>query len=203
MTMPAVVVALEAMSQPDMVRRQLRRPLPDDLIDLIKCAAGDRETILRITKERNITEDSLVEASKFFLRHVVGSGGSDKRRTLGLPKSASKADVREHRRWLLKWLHPDRNPSKWEAKLFLKVEIAANTLVAEDSKNAKIIALAASRRGRQRVKPKKIYVSAAFALPTDDEQYTRRMRRFLTLSCLGISFLSLLLFGLSEWLPAR
>jgi hypothetical protein len=204
MTMPAVVMALEAMSRPDIVRRQLRRPLPDDLIDLIKCAAGDRDTIERITVERSISEASLVDASKFFLRHVVGSGGNDNHRTLGLPKSASKDDVREHRRWLLKWLHPDRNPSKWEATLFLKVETAANQLVATETKEATVIAFPRFRRSRSRIRSASSpYLTTAHTMRDDGEQSLDRLRRLLLLSCLGVSFLFLLLFGISEWYPLR
>jgi hypothetical protein len=203
MTMPAVVIALEAMSRPDLVRRQLRRPLPDDLIDLIKCAAGDRDTIERITLERSISEASLVDASKFFLRHIVGSGGNDNHRTLGLPKGASKEDVREHRRWLLKWLHPDRNPSTWEATLFLKVETAANQLVSTESKESTVIAFPKPHRSKSRMRVASPYLAAAHAPEESGEQSLDRLRRVLLLSCLAISFMFLLLFGISEWYPVR
>jgi hypothetical protein len=202
MTMPAVVMALEALSRPDIVPRQMRRPLPSDLIELIRCAAGDRETIERVAAERDISENSLIEASKFFLHHVINSGGNDNYRTLGLAKTAGKEDVREHRRWLLKWLHPDRNPSKWEATLFLKVEKAANTLLSSDA-----VAVVPettrmrSRSDKKRPRSSRAYGSAALIAEGDSEQSLQRMRRLMLLSCLGLSFLTLLLFGISEWYP--
>jgi hypothetical protein len=201
MTMPAVVMALEALSRPDIVPRQMRRPLPSDLIELIRCAAGDRETIERLAAERDIAESSLVEASKFFLRHVISSGGNDNHRTLGLSRSAKREEVREHRRWLLKWLHPDRNPSRWEATLFLKVEKAANTLLAEE---AAVALPVASRRPHGRDKPvRATRAFASMAHEADEENATSHMRtkRRLLISCLGISVLTLLLFGMSEWYP--
>jgi DnaJ domain len=199
MTMPAVVMALEAMSQPDIVKRQLRRPLPRDLIDLIKCAAGDVGTITRITTERNIREDSLVEASKFFLRHVVGSGGNDNYRTLGLPRSASTSEVREHRKWLLKWLHPDRNPSKWEAQMFHSVETAANRLLDG------VQGSAASATRQTRSRPGGRYKLAPLGADMDLEEtdgedaLLLRKRKFLMLVCLGLSMTTLVLFGIFEW----
>jgi DnaJ domain len=203
MTMPAVVMALEAMRQPDIVRRQLRRPLPTDIIDLIKCAAGDRGTIERITVERSITEPVLVEASKFYLRHIVGSGGNDNYRTLALPETASKDDVREHRRWLLKWLHPDRNPSKWEATLFLKVETAANVLAASEPQGATVIAFTRTPKNKRRMRPASPYLPAPQFMHRESDQSFERARKLLVFSCLVISIVSLLLFGFLEWYPVR
>lgn len=55
---------------------------------------------------------------------------------LALPQNWSSQDVREHKRWMLKWLHPDRNPSAWEANLFHRVKEASDRIengTAKDS----------------------------------------------------------------------
>jgi hypothetical protein len=36
-------------------------------------------------------------------------------RILGIEPTASRATARNHMRWLLEWLHPDRNNNQWDA----------------------------------------------------------------------------------------
>ncbi len=117
-------LALEVFRQPLLARQLKRNPLPEGMLDVIQIAAG---------VDTNITQTDdphLREAAIFFLQQVLVSTHSDKFRLLGLRPGANIDLIREHRRWLLKWLHPDRNHNKWESTLFTKVHAAAATLEA-------------------------------------------------------------------------
>lgn len=126
--MLAVDRALEAARQPKQLLRQSPQPLPPDMLDVIKCAAGDEMTLARYGLERGLHQDSIRDAARVYLQHVVTHANGSDRLVLGLPKGATANDVREHKRWMLKWLHPDRNPSKWEANLFHRVKEASARL---------------------------------------------------------------------------
>ncbi len=126
--MLAVDRALEAARQPKQLLRQSPQPLPPDMLDVIKCAAGDEMTLARYGLERGLHQDSIRDAARVYLQHIVTHANGSDRLVLGLTRSATANDVREHKRWMLKWLHPDRNPSKWEANLFHRVKEASARL---------------------------------------------------------------------------
>jgi hypothetical protein len=145
---PAIDVALDVFRQPSLARRLLRAPLPEGMLDVIQIAAGKSSNTVHEAdlKKRRI-------AAIFFLQQVLVSGANDNYRQLGLNPGASLDLVREHRRWLLKWLHPDLNHNKWESTLFGKVNSAAAALELRMSQiNQPIIALSKSNSRRSRPK---------------------------------------------------
>ncbi len=112
-------IALELFSQPALARRIRQQPLPEGMLEVIQIAAGNSPS------DRNqLSQDAAI----FFLQQVLISRDNDNFRLLGLNHGASLELVREHRRWLLKWLHPDRNHNKWESTLFDRVNLAATQL---------------------------------------------------------------------------
>jgi hypothetical protein len=64
----------------------------------------------------------------FFLQQALLYPGADNYRVLGLSPGATLNDIKDHKRLLLKWLHPDRNSSSWEQLLFQRVATAATDL---------------------------------------------------------------------------
>lgn len=102
-----------------------RLPLGDGMLDLIKIACEDEGTLATARAELGEQDNVLVEAAKHYLRRLLQEPSSDPYRRLALRPGAPEKAVRDHKRWLLKWLHPDRNPSKWEAQLFAVVNTAA------------------------------------------------------------------------------
>jgi hypothetical protein len=128
----AVHSALRAYRQPSRLRMWRYLELPQDYLDLIKISAGDHETIEALMNRYNVNEDELRSAAVFVLNYVISRAGGDNFRILGLPKYAGREDIRIHKRWLLKWLHPDRNHNAWESVLFRKVSDAAKGV--EDAK---------------------------------------------------------------------
>jgi hypothetical protein len=200
MSRSAIADALEALNQPDVLPRLMRKTLPPDTLELIKCAATDRATLSRISAERRLEESVLIEASRHYLQHVITSSHSDGYRALGLSSTATSTDIQNHRRWLLKWLHPDRNPSKWETQLFQSVEKAAHQLI-EGKAESEIVAPKAVVASATPLRRATTMLSAKrFA---DVEIVTappyERFRPFAIAVCLAISLFALVYFGLSEW----
>ena len=89
--------------------------LPDGVFLLLRIAAGE-EQALQAARER-AQEDSakLREAATFYLQQVLFAPESDSYRVLGVNPDESEERLREHYRWLARWLHPDRNQDEWEA----------------------------------------------------------------------------------------
>lgn len=140
MTRAAIDTAMDAVHRPLQLQRAGAMQLPRNMIDVIKCAAGDPASLEDAVRTRLSTEQQVQDAARFYLQAVISSGGPDPYRTLGLNRLADVEEVREHRRWLLKWLHPDRNPNKWEATLFTRVEQASALLLNGPENDAGVLA---------------------------------------------------------------
>jgi hypothetical protein len=132
----AVLEALDMFKQPAKARSMGRHVLPLDMLEVIKIAAGDQETTDRWAEGCREKSDVVRQSAVFFLQQTIAKAGDDKFRTLGLSSGAGVDEIRLHKRWLLKWLHPDRNPSKWETALFLRISTVANSL--EDLRDAQL-----------------------------------------------------------------
>lgn len=46
---------------------------------------------------------------------------ADDFRLFGVEATAAAEELRDNRRWLLKWLHPDRNGGDWEHEQFVRI----------------------------------------------------------------------------------
>jgi hypothetical protein len=159
----AVQEALELFRQPARLRFIDRTELPVEMLDVIKIAAGDDNTIQLWADTFNEVPNVVREAAVFYLQQTIARSGVDNFRMLGLQPGAATADIRAHKRWLLKWLHPDRNPSKWQAALFYRVSgvadqleslsAAACSLPAEPSMLTKSSHGTSAHMRRQRLKP--------------------------------------------------
>src|SRR5262249_26695937 len=57
----------------------------------------------------------LIEAARFYLQQVLFRPEADCYRILGIKPADSRETARNHMRWLLEWLHPDRNGNSWDA----------------------------------------------------------------------------------------
>lgn len=125
---PAIEIALDLREMPSLARIVRRRPLPPELTEVLRVAAGSEDVAQEFASKYRRSEAHIREASIFFLQQAVLFPGADSYRTLGLVPGAPPEQIREHRRWLLMWLHPDRNKDKWESALFDKVVAAANAI---------------------------------------------------------------------------
>lgn len=127
-TTKAIEVALAVYKQPNQFVVPKTGNYPLFMLDVVKSAAGDEATLQKNSADLDVSTEQVSQASKFYLQKLCASAGDDPFRMLALDVGATEADIRDHKRWLLKWLHPDRNPSKWEAKFFMAVNQAAQQI---------------------------------------------------------------------------
>jgi hypothetical protein len=125
---PAIEIALDLQAMPSLARTIRKRPLPPEVTALLRVAAGSPELTGEFAGKYRCSENRIREACVFFLQQAALFPGADNYRMLGLDPGAPAQQVREHRRWLLMWLHPDRNKNKWESALFDRVVAAAKAI---------------------------------------------------------------------------
>jgi hypothetical protein len=129
----AISAALLSYSQPLRAPERRASKLPDGMLLVIKAAAGDAATLADLETSLGHDTKTLQEASSFYLQQQLTGVKTSAFQQLGLNDQASSDDIALHKRWLLKWLHPDRNPNKWQTQMFNGVTNAAraaNTLAA-------------------------------------------------------------------------
>ena len=125
----AVNVALECHKRPNAfdVKREL---FPHGMLNVIKIAGGDDTTLQNCAEATGFEPASLMEACRWYLIQMLYHKSKSELQLLGLNPGASLEDIRQHKRWLAKWLHPDRNANVWETKFFHKVERAGTSLMS-------------------------------------------------------------------------
>ena len=110
MTQPHVIeLALDLARMPTLVRSSPVPPLPPNITELMRIAAAAPEACEAAAAQTGEPSLVLIEAARFYLQQVLFRPDADCYRILGVQSAASRATAREHMRWLLEWLHPDRN----------------------------------------------------------------------------------------------
>src|SRR5690606_9222588 len=84
--------------------------LPDDVRPLLRIAAADATALEQATRATGEPPARLRDAASLFLQRVLFDDEGDSYRVLGASPGVSEERLREHHRWLVRWLHPDRNP---------------------------------------------------------------------------------------------
>jgi hypothetical protein len=96
-----------------------RRPSPEERLPegmslLLRLVCGEEDALSTAQTATRETPETLREAAIFYIQQVCFAPGSSSYRVLGVDPDASDEKIREHYRWLARWLHPDRNPDPWE-----------------------------------------------------------------------------------------
>ena len=116
MAQPHVInLALDLARMPTLARSSVVPPLPPNIIELMRIAAASPEACQAAVAQTGEPRHVLIEAARFYLQQVLFRPDADCYRILGIRPAASRATAREHMRWLLEWLHPDRNNKSWDA----------------------------------------------------------------------------------------
>lgn len=144
----AIETALEAYRNPQAMRSLKRAPLPHGMLTLIKLAASSPEELTKLVTEATARDLPLQQAAAFFLQQQLIDARDDYRQ-LALAPGAVLQDVKEHKRWLLKWLHPDRNRNSWEAALFQRVAASAERLESALREGVQPVSKPSRRHGRR------------------------------------------------------
>lgn len=111
----AIEQALALLRAPALLAAVRQRPLPDDLPQLFRLAAGDDALYRQIESATGEPRAQLEEAAIFYLQQVLFAPGADSYRVLGVAPDAADEQIKQHFRLLQRWLHPDRNHDEWDA----------------------------------------------------------------------------------------
>jgi hypothetical protein len=125
-------------------------PLPEGVKDLLHVVAEGEwraPSTEHVYARHSVAE--IRAASAAFLTSALFHRKADPYRTLGLAPGAKPEDIRENKRLLLKWLHPDRNPDPRERAYLGQVIEAAEAIEGTRAKPGE----------RQAIKPPPIVVA--------------------------------------------
>lgn len=111
----ALVQALALLRAPRGARPGPQEALPDGMLALLRIVAGEEEVLGQAVAATGETAATVREAAVFYIQQVMFDPDGDAYRVLGTARDAQATQLREHYRWLARWLHPDRNPDSWEA----------------------------------------------------------------------------------------
>ena len=109
----AIFLALDLARMPALAMSAAAPVVPDDALELIRIAAACPTACRAAEAATGVPVDRLMEAARFYLQQALFRADADCYRVLGLQPGASRDVARRHLRWLLQWLHPDRN-SGWD-----------------------------------------------------------------------------------------
>jgi hypothetical protein len=103
----ALRIAIDLMHVPSQVRLLRLVPLPDDVLVLLRVAAGDDEAETAAALLTGRSRDVVRQAATFFIEQILFAPNADSYRVLGTSSQASASELRRNVALLLRWLHPD------------------------------------------------------------------------------------------------
>src|SRR5262249_1505844 len=108
-------LALDLARMPTLARASMLPAIPPDIVELMRIAAASPEACPAAVAQTGQPGSVVIEASQFYLQPVLFRPGADCYRILGVEPTTPREIARSHMRWLLQWLHPDRNNNSWDA----------------------------------------------------------------------------------------
>ena len=132
----ALGVAIDLLHVPSRVRLVRAGPLPMQVLDLLRVAAGDEEAIHQATEITGRSRDVVCEAVAFFIEQILLSPEADSYRILGASPEATSAELRRNMALLLRWLHPDLDRRAERSIFVTRVTRAWNDLKTLDRRAA-------------------------------------------------------------------
>ena len=138
--------------------------LPDDVRPLLRIAAADAAALELAALETGEPPGRLRDAASLFLQRVLFAEDGDSYRILGASPDVSEERLREHYRWLVRWLHPDRNPDDWEAEYLYRVNRAWQDLRTSERRRA-FDACNGNRPEREQARPARTGMPSALYAP--------------------------------------
>jgi len=111
----ALHYALDLTAMPSLAGLMQREPLPQGVLDVIRIAARCPETWERTVTMTGQEPETLRDAAVLYLQTALFFPSADNYRVLGVAVDAPRDEIRQHLRWLMLWLHPDRQLNSWES----------------------------------------------------------------------------------------
>ena len=126
----AIELALDLARMPALARTSSHLPFPR-ILSTSCVSSGLSRSVRAAVATTGESTSVVIDAARFYLQHVLFRPEADCYRILGIEPVASRATARSHMRWLLEWLHPDRNNNSWDAVYAERVlrawrEVSAN-----------------------------------------------------------------------------
>ncbi len=112
---PALLQALALYRAPRSRRPTAEERLPEGILKLLRIVAGEEQASIQSQEACGESREDIREAAAFYIQQVMFAPDSDSYRVLGVDADAGDEQIKEHYRWLTRWLHPDRNRDPWEA----------------------------------------------------------------------------------------
>lgn len=131
-----LMLATSLLQMPSQVRRMRAAPLPDDVVILLRIAAGDDEMMDQATAMSGQSCQLVREASAFFIEQMLLHPEADSYRVLGARPEASPEELRRNMALLLRWLHPDLSRRDGRSVFAHRVTKAWNDLKTEERRSA-------------------------------------------------------------------
>ena len=111
----ALDAALALARNPGLAASMQARPLPSGIPVLLQILAEEADVARGVAQAFKLEERSLRFAVEHYVQTVMLFAGAEPARVLGVEPGASRAQMRIHLRWLMRWLHPDHNPAAWRS----------------------------------------------------------------------------------------
>ena len=103
----ALAAALGMRSNPRLVGKACRMPLPRGMTFLLEVAVGDVDALRKAVALTDHPEAILQEAAGFFIEQILLSQNADNYRTLAASRDTSYTELRHNMALLMRWVHPD------------------------------------------------------------------------------------------------
>lgn len=152
----ALYHALDLASMPMLARMMREQPLPPNVLEVIKIAAGCPETLELAQNLTGQRPEAICEAAKLYLQEVLFARGADHYRVLGVGRTAPHKEMRQNMHWLMKWLHPDREQSRWESVFARRVTAAWEGVKSPERRARYDRELAQARPKQRRRRPPRL-----------------------------------------------
>ncbi len=108
----ALRAALNLFRMPTQARMLRVSSLPDGVTLMLKVAVREEDALTEAVALTKRGANDLVDASGFFIEQVLLYPDADSYRVLGADPDASTSELRSHMALLMRWLHPDVDPSR-------------------------------------------------------------------------------------------
>jgi hypothetical protein len=164
-------LALDLARMPALARTSVAPALPPNIVELMRIAAASPEACEEAAAKTGEPAAVVIEAARFYLQQMLFRPEADCYRILGIEPAASRATARSHMRWLLQWLHPDRNNNSWDAVYAERVLKAWREVSASNGRTAK----PSDTRPRASSKKKKMGDIGTIWVPWIEHSVKRRL----------------------------
>lgn len=177
----AIELALDLYRHPIKVKSVRAAPLPLDVLQLVRIVAGSDDEIAALALPDFKSASEMREAAVFFIQQIMFQTGNAPRRILGLSEDASAQQIKDHKRLLLKWLHPDRNQNTWERVYFQRVIQAAASL--EGLPNTALVPVAKPKHRHAKSAAKlKLHIKPIHGAQTWQAKLRQQVKRLVVFS---------------------